>query len=298
MEKRVFIIEHHDDKNKRFDGFNPDTKQILDDINNQKNIKGEVVFFVENKKDILQKYIQKFSSLAISRIELKALKNANEYFSFLTHLEKNGVKVLPSVETLQTLGYKDIFEKLKNTDIGDKTCVYYDSFEEFIKGFPPVLRKEKVRILKSTYDDEYLVVFQDNQTVNCENLTTKQKHSFLALYDFLKFFEQKFCDDFKGGFSSCKYIKSDKILKVLLIKDRVVGIKNQGEYENPAQEKWREDVEFVLDSLDFIEPYCKNFALIWSMNFIYDNHKYILCDIECANVSIDPNLSNIVAKII
>lgn len=328
MKKKAFIIEYHGGSDKGFDGFRPDTKPILDAIEEVLNIKTEVVFYVPSKKEELKKYLQNSASYVISRINPGNLKEVDGYFCFLKELGDFGIEVFTHPDVMINLDFKDILAKLKDTPLGEQSTHFYHTFEDFTQDFPPVLREETVRVLKTNYgstgEGVYLVHFNEDQTVDCIEAVNNKKIAFSSIYDFLKFFEDKFEDNdknlvyFKGktGFVSCKYLSriNEGEIRILLVKDRVVAVVNKVpkegefsatlfsgakyEYEKPTLEKWRKIVEFTLDGLDFIEPYCKgkSFPLLWTMDYIldYDDKMkdiYVLSEINCSCVGITTDLA-------
>lgn len=328
MEKKVFIIECHEGSDKGFDGFRPDTKALLEAISEELNIKNEVVFYNSDKKDKLKDYLKKNALYILSRINPGNLKEVDEYFQFLKELADSGIEVFTHPDVMINLDFKDILAKLKHTSLGEKSTHFYHDFEEFTQSFPPILREENIRVLKTNYgstgEGVYLVSFNEkDQTVDCVEAVDNTKTTFSSIYDFLKFFEKLFEEDnendvyFKGksGFVSCKYLSriNEGELRVLLVKDKAIAIVHKvpqkGEfsatlfsgakyqYENPAQEKWRNLVEFTLDGLDDIEPYCegKSFPLLWTMDFILDFDEkgkdiYVLSEINCSCVGITTDL--------
>lgn len=328
MNKRVFIIECHEGSDKGFDGFRPDTKPLLEAISEELSIQNEVVFYSSDKKDNLKEYLKQNAIYILSRINPGNLKEVDEYFQFLKEIADEGIGVFTHPDVMINLDFKDILAKLKDTPLGEKTTQFYHTFEEFAQSFPPILRSEKIRVLKTNYgstgEGVYLVSFNEqDQTVKCVEAVDNTKVTFSSIYDFLKFFETKFEKDnkhevyFKGksGFVSCKYLFriSEGELRVLLVKDKAIAIVHKVpqkgefsatlfsgakyEYENPAQEKWRELVEFTLDGLDYLEPFCKgkSFPLLWTMDYILDIDEkgkdiYVLSEINCSCVGITTDL--------
>lgn len=58
MRTKVFIIEYAVGSDKGFDGFRPDTKPILKEIQNNTSYDTEVVFYIPNKKHKLFDYLK------------------------------------------------------------------------------------------------------------------------------------------------------------------------------------------------------------------------------------------------
>lgn len=327
MDKRVFIIEYHEGSDKGFDGFRADTKPILQAISDEIGCKNEVVFYNPAKKEQLFEYLKQHAFAIISRINPGNLKEVDEYFQFLKSLSDEKIEIYTHPDVMINLDFKDILAKLKGTPLGEKSTYFYQDFDELSKEFPTVLKKERSRVLKTNYgstgEGVYLVHLQDDGSVVCTEAVNNTKTNFKSTYDFLKFFETLFEKDdenalyFKGkkGYVSCKYLPriSEGEIRVLLVKDRAIAVVHkkpqEGEfsatlfsgakylYEEPTLPKWRDIVEFTLDGLDFIEPYCKgaDFPLLWTMDYILDSNEkgedvYVLSEINCSCVGITTDL--------
>lgn len=323
MGKKVFIIEFQGSKRQGEDGHLPDTKHILKAFEEVLDIEGETLFYEKDKEDEIEKYLKDNASCVISRIDVFSLKDLDGYFAFLRRLYEYGIEVHTHPDTMLNLDFKDVLVRLKDTPLGEKSAYFYKDFEDFTQKFPPILRDEKVRVLKKNYglsgEDIYLVKFDNDQTVKCKEAKGNKEINFASIYEFLKFFEPKFKDNCenkiyaneKAGFVDCKYLPriEEGEIRVFLVRDRAVGVVRKipensqfsatitsgatYHFEAPTLEKWRDIVEFTLDGLDYIEGLCKNeeFPLLWTMDYILDsdtkgNDKYILSEINCSCVDI------------
>lgn len=337
MEKKIFIIEYRGDEDRGFDGFKRDTKPILNAINEITDYECEIVFYIPERKEELEEYLKKNAYCVISRIKIALLKHGvDKYFQFLKRLSESGVKVHTDPDVMINLEFKDILAKLKDTPFGEQSSYFYRDFAEFSKRFPTVLRKEKARVLKTNYGSigkgVYLVHYIDGE-VECTEALHNQKRVFPSVYDFLKYFEDRFEKEeedavyFKGkkGFVSCKYLPriSEGEIRVLLVKDRAVAVVHKVpqkgefsasllsgakyEYESPTLPKWRNLIEFTLDGLDYLEEYCEEtkFPLLWTMDYILDTDEkgediYVLSEINCSYVDIsnEPRYAKDMAEIL
>ncbi len=320
LEKKVFIIEYQKEK--------LDSGAILESLSSAFDLKGEVIFYEDEKADELKKYLKKYASCILSRITASDLMDLQMYFDFLRDLAKEeDIQVYPHPDTLISLDFKDILIPLKITPLGEKSTHFYNNFSHFTQSFPLILRRERVRVLKKNYGikgkDTYLIKLNQDQTVECIDGLDNKQIIFSSIYEFLKFFEPKFKSTCKNeiyakdklGFISCKYLPrvSEGEMSVLLVKDRVVGLvkkipKKDGfsttvisgarfEFESALAEKYRRLVEFTLDGLDYLEPFCKDkeFPLLWSMDYILDTDYrgksiYVLSEINCSCIDISNHL--------
>ena len=140
MRNTVFVIEYAKGTDKGFDGFRPDTKPILDAIEEVTNYKTEIVFYRPNRKYELLEYLKEKAISVISRINPGNLKEVDEYFQFLKALGNAGVDVHTHPDVMINLDFKDILAKLKGTALGDdETYFYHTSLFLFtlicLKGF-------------------------------------------------------------------------------------------------------------------------------------------------------------------
>ena len=111
MNKRVFIIEYAKGSDKGFDGFRPDSKPILNAIEEVAGLKTEIVFYRPNKKYELLDYLKENAHAVISRINPGNLKGVDEYFQFLKALGNTGVEIHTHPDVMINLDFKDILAK-------------------------------------------------------------------------------------------------------------------------------------------------------------------------------------------
>ncbi|AQW86041.1 putative protein (ATP-grasp domain) [Campylobacter pinnipediorum subsp. caledonicus] len=325
--KKVFVIEYSKGTDKGFDGFRPDTKPILNAIKEFTKLDTEIVFYVPDKKDKLFEYLKENALHIISRINPGNLKEVDEYFQFLKKLSDKGVVVHTHPDVMKNLDLKDILEKLKLTAMGEESTKFYQNYKEFKAELPEILKREKIRVLKTNYgstgEGVYLVKLNDDESVTCTEAVNNKKENFKSLDDFITNFKNNFEEEdpnavyFKGkkGFVSCKYLKriSEGEIRVLLVKEKPVSIVHkkpkEGEfsatlfsgakyqYDKPDDPKWSDVLALSQQGIKDIKPYLEGFdyPLLWTLDYILDydkdgNDVYVLSEINCSCVGITTEL--------
>ncbi len=327
MQKKIFVIEYSDGTDKGFDGFRPDTKPILNAITELTSIPTEVVFYVPTKKEKLFEYLKQNALHIISRINPGNLKEVDEYFQFLAKLSDEGVGIHTHPSVMQNLDFKDILAKLKSTVLGEKSTKFYQNYEDFKSDFPEVVKREKIRVLKTNYgstgEGVYLVAINEDGSVTCTEAVNNEKDHFNSLDEFMNDFKNKFEDEdegavyFKGkkGFVSCRYLKriSEGEIRVLLVKENAVSIVHkkpkEGEfsatlfsgakyqYDKPDDPKWAGVMKLSNQGIKDLKPYLNGheYPLLWTLDYILDydengNDIYVLSEVNCSCVGITTEL--------
>jgi len=327
MKKRVFVIEYAKGSDKGFDGFRGDTKPILNAIEEETGLKGEIVFYRPNKKYELLDYLKENAHSVISRINPGNLKEVDEYFQFLKALGNSGVEIHTHPDVMINLDFKDILAKLKGTPLGDDETYFYHTFTDFATKFPEVLKQRGIRVLKTNYgstgEGVYLVTLKEDGGIVSTEAVNNEKYYYDDIDEFLHKFEPNFeADDenaayFQGktGFVGCRYLEriSEGEIRVLLVNDKAISVVHkkpqEGEfsatlfsgakykYESPKDEKWKDVIKLTTDGLKDIKPYLngKNYPLLWTMDYILDYNedgtdKYVLSEINCSCVGITSEL--------
>jgi hypothetical protein len=327
MKNRVFIIEYQKGNDKGFDGFRPDTKPILDAIEELTEYKTEIVFYKPNRKYELLEYLKKRAVSVISRINPGNLKEVDEYFQFLKALSSYGIEVHTHPDVMINLDFKDILSKLKNTRLGDDETYFYHTYADFVRKFPKDLKKHGIRVLKTNYgstgEGVYLVSKKDDGSIFSVEAVNNEKYYYDNITEFLEKFEVKFEEEsenaayFKGktGFVGCRYLEriSEGEIRVLLVNDKAISVVHkkpqEGEfsatlfsgaeykYDSPEEPKWKEVVDLTIKGLKDIKPFLngQNYPLLWIMDYIMDfdekgKDKYILSEINCSCVGITTEL--------
>lgn len=327
MKKKVFIIEYAKGSDKGFDGFRPDSKPILNAIEDIAGYKTEIVFYRPNKKYELLEYLKENALSVISRINPGNLKGVDEYFQFLKALGNSGVEIHTHPDVMINLDFKDILAKLKETKIGDKETFFYHTYTEFVRKFPKDLDKYGIRVLKTNYgstgEGVYLVSKKDDGSIFTVEAVNNEKFYYDNIQEFLEKFEVKFDQDdenaafFHGkvGFVGCRYLERIKEgeIRVLLVNDKAVSVVHKkpqaGEfsatlfsgakykYESPDEPKWKDVIKLTKNGLKDLKPFLRgqNYPLLWTMDYILDyekdgSDKYVLSEINCSCVGITTEL--------
>ena len=327
MKKKVFIIEYAKGSDKGFDGFRPDSKPILNAIEEVAGFKTEIVFYRPNKKYDLLDYLKENAHAVISRINPGNLKGVDEYFQFLKALSNSGVQIHTHPDVMINLDFKDILAKLKGTKLGDDETYFYHTYTDFVRKFPKDLSKHDIRVLKTNYgstgEGVYLVSRKDDGSIFTVEAVNNEKFYYDNIQEFLEKFEVKFDQDdenaayFQGkaGFVGCRYLEriAEGEIRVLLVNDKAVSVVHkkpqEGEfsatlfsgakykYESPDEPKWKDVVKLTKDGLKELKPYLKgqSYPLLWTMDYILDynkdgSDKYVLSEINCSCVGITTEL--------
>ncbi len=327
MKNKVFIIEYQKGNDKGFDGFRPDTKPILQAIEEVTDYKTEIVFYRPNRKYDLLEYLKQNAVAVISRINPGNLKEVDEYFQFLKALGNSGIQIHTHPDVMINLDFKDILAKLKGTRLGDDETCFYHTYTDFVTKFPADLDKYGIRVLKTNYgstgEGVYLVSKKDDGSIFSVEAVNNEKYYYDDIHEFLHKFEVKFEEEsenaayFKGktGFVGCRYLEriSEGEIRVLLVNDKAVSVVHkkpqEGEfsatlfsgakykYESPDEPKWKEVVELTKKGLKDIKPFLngQNYPLLWTMDYILDcngdgSDKYVLSEINCSCVGITTEL--------
>jgi len=324
----IFIIEYAKGSDKGFDGFRPDTKPILDAIEEVSTYKTEIVFYRPNRKYELLDYLKEKAISVISRINPGNLKEADEYFQFLKALGNSGIDIHTHPDVMINLDFKDILAKLKGTSLGDDETYFYHTFTEFARKFPADLDKHGIRVLKTNYgstgEGVYLVSKKDDGSIFSVEAVNNKKYYYDDINEFLHNFESKFEETTseyaayfhgKTGFVGCRYLEriSEGEIRVLLVNNKPISVVHkkpqEGEfsatlfsgakykYESPSDPKWKDVINLTINGLKDIKPYLngKNYPLLWTMDYIMDynkdgSDKYILSEINCSCVGITSEL--------
>ena len=327
MAKKIFIIEYQKGTDKGFDGFRPDTKAILNAIEDVTNYKTEIVFYRPNRKYELLEYLKEQAYTVISRINPGNLKEVDEYFQFLKALSNSGVEIHTHPDVMINLDFKDILAKLKGTKLGDDDTHFYHTFTDFVTRFPADLDKYGIRVLKTNYgstgEGVYLVTKKEDGAIVSTEAVNNEKYYYDNINEFLHKFETNFEEEsenaayFSGktGFVGCRYLEriSEGEIRVLLVNNKAVSVVHKkpqdGEfsatlfsgakyqYESPEDPKWKDVVKLSLDGLKDIKPFLQgqNYPLLWTMDYILDynedkSDKYVLSEINCSCVGITTEL--------
>ncbi len=327
MKKRIFIIEYQKGSDKGFDGFRPDSKPILNAIEELTNYKTEIVFYKPNRKYDLLEYLKQNAKAVISRINPGNLKEVDEYFQFLKALGNSGIEIHTHPDVMINLDFKDILAKLKGTRLGDDETYFYHTFTDFARKFPKDLKKHGIRVLKTNYgstgEGVYLVSKKDDGSIFSVEAVNNEKYYYENIDEFLQKFEVKFEDEsenaayFKGktGFVGCRYLEriSEGEIRVLLVNDKAISVVHkkpqEGEfsatlfsgakykYESPDDPKWKDVVKLTMKGLKDLQPFLngQNYPLLWTMDYIMDynedgSDKYVLSEINCSCVGITTEL--------
>ena len=324
----IFIIEYAKGNDKGFDGFRPDTKPILEAIEEVSTYKTEIVFYRPNRKYELLDYLKEKAISVISRINPGNLKGADEYFQFLKALGNSGIDIHTHPDVMINLDFKDILAKLKGTSLGDDETYFYHTFTEFARKFPSDLDKHGIRVLKTNYgstgEGVYLVSKKDDNSIFSVEAVNNKKYYYDDINEFLHNFESKFEETTseyaayfhgKTGFVGCRYLEriSEGEIRVLLVNNKPISVVHkkpqEGEfsatlfsgakykYESPSEAKWKDVIDLTINGLKDIKPYLngKNYPLLWTMDYIMDynkdgSDKYILSEINCSCVGITSEL--------
>jgi len=327
MDKRVFIIEYAKGTDKGFDGFRPDSKPILNAIEDAAGFKTEIVFYRPNKKYELLDYLKENAYAVISRINPGNLKEVDEYFQFLKALSNSGVEIHTHPDVMINLDFKDILAKLKGTLLGDDETYFYHTYTDFVRKFPADLKKHNIRVLKTNYgstgEGVYLVSKKDDGSIFTVEAVNNEKFYYDNIEEFLLKFEIHFDEDdenaayFQGkaGFVGCRYLEriSEGEIRVLLVNNKAVSVVHkkpqEGEfsatlfsgakykYESPEDPKWKDVIKLTKNGLKDLKPYLagQNYPLLWTMDYILDynedgSDKYVLSEINCSCVGITTEL--------
>jgi glutathione synthase/RimK-type ligase-like ATP-grasp enzyme len=327
MKNRVFIIEYAKGTDKGFDGFRPDTKPILNAIEEIAGFEKEIVFYNPDRNSDLLEYLKQNAHSVISRINPGNLKEVDEYFQFLKALSDAGVDTYTHPDVMINLDFKDILAKLKGTPLGDDDTYFYHEYSDFVSKFPTDLDKYGIRVLKinygSTGEGVYLVSKKEDGSIFAVEAVNNEKFAYADMDDFLKKFEVHFeADDEnsvyfngKSGFVGCRYLEriSEGEIRVLLVTDKAVSVVHkkpqegefsatlfsgaQYKYESPDDPKWKDVIKLTRDGLEDIKQYLggQNYPLLWTMDYILDynedgSDKYVLSEINCSCVGITTQL--------
>jgi len=327
MKKKVFIIEYAKGSDKGFDGFRPDSKPILDAIEETAGFRTEIVFYRPNKKYDLLEYLKENAYSVISRINPGNLKGVDEYFQFLKALSNSGVEVHTHPDVMINLDFKDILAKLKDTKLGDDETYFYHTYTDFVRKFPQDLDKHGIRVLKTNYgstgEGVYLVSKKEDGSIFTVEAVNNEKFYYDNIQEFLEKFEVKFdADDeysayFQGksGFVGCRYLEriAEGEIRVILVNDKAVSVVHkkpqdgefsatlfsgaQYKYESPDEPKWKDVIKLTKDGLKDIKKFLsgQNYPLLWTMDYILDykkdgSDKYVLSEINCSCVGIATEL--------
>lgn len=327
MKNKVFIIEYQKGSDKGFDGFRPDTKPILEEIENITSFKTDIVFYRPNRKYDLLEYLKQNAHAVISRINPGNLKEVDEYFQFLKALGNSGVIVHTHPDVMINLDFKDILAKLKGTKLGDDETYFYHTYTDFVTRFPSDLNVHGIRVLKTNYgstgEGVYLVSKKEDGSIFSVEAVNNEKYYYDDINEFLHKFEAKFEEEsenaayFKGktGFVGCRYLERivEGEIRVLLVNNKAISVVHkkpqEGEfsatlfsgakyiYESPEDPKWKEIVDLTKKGLKDIKQFLngKNYPLLWTMDYILDydekgNDKYVLSEINCSCVGITTEL--------
>ena len=328
MKDRVFIIEYAKGSDKGFDGFRPDTKPILNEIQEVTGMQTEIVFYRPNKKYDLLEYLRENAHSVISRINPGNLKEVDEYFQFLKALGNSGVEVHTHPDVMINLDFKDILAKLKGTALGDDDTYFYHTYTDFVSKFPTDLDKFGIRVLKTNYgstgEGVYLVSKKDDGSIFTVEAVNNEKFYYDDIDEFLHKFKVNFDDvddenaayfQGKAGFVGCRYLEriSEGEIRVLLVNDKAISVVHkkpqEGEfsatlfsgakykYESPEDPKWAEVMKLTTSGLKDLKPYLsgQNYPLLWTMDYILDfnkdgSDKYVLSEINCSCVGITSEL--------
>jgi len=327
MKNTIFIIEYQKGSDKGFDGFRPDTKPILDAIEEITDYKTEIVFYRPNRKYDLLEYLKQKAVAVISRINPGNLKEVDEYFQFLKALGNSGVEIHTHPDVMINLDFKDILAKLKGTKLGDDETYFYHTYTDFVRKFPADLDVHGIRVLKTNYgstgEGVYLVSKKDDGSIFSVEAVNNDKYYYDNINEFLEKFEVKFEEEsenaayFKGktGFVGCRYLEriAEGEIRVLLVNDKAISVVHkkpqEGEfsatlfsgakykYESPEDPKWKDVVDLTKKGLKDIKTFLngQNYPLLWTMDYILDYNedgtdKYVLSEINCSCVGITTEL--------
>ncbi len=142
----VVIFEARGGNDKGPYGYRKDSMPIIQSLR-KKDWSGEIIFYTDENRGEIYRYVLENAAAYISRINPGNLKDETGYFQMLRELVANGVEGLPHPDAMIAYGAKNALTKLIDTDLVlEDTYAYYD-FETFKSSFRQSLQTG-VRVLK------------------------------------------------------------------------------------------------------------------------------------------------------
>ncbi|NPA73489.1 MAG: Cj0069 family protein [Epsilonproteobacteria bacterium] len=305
MKKHVVVLEAEGGKDKWIDGHRRDTMPIVNALK-AKGFDSEVIYFRDEWKDEVFKYISQKSDAVIVRINPGNLPNGEAVlFDTLRRLYDNGVLVMTHPDTMMRFGAKDALAKLAGTPLVPKdTYAYYD-YDEFAKTFPKSLSKG-TRVLKqnrgSTGNGIWRVEVVDERVKNRSNdalpLDTKIKCTealdnhveYHTLGEFMEFCKQ-YVEGDNGMIVDMRFMPRivEGEIRILMVADKPIFVV----HKKPAQKEdafsatiasgakytyydpseYKELVDMFVGSIPMISEKLgkiKDAPIIWTGDFMLD----------------------------
>jgi glutathione synthase/RimK-type ligase-like ATP-grasp enzyme len=328
VKKNIVILEAKSEYHYGKDKSRKDTTPIIEALSKD-GFSVEVIFYKNSKKDEIKEYLKNSGIDALLvRVTAGTIPKVDEFFGFLDSVAKMGIKVYTDHKHMLKIDYKDILIKLKDKPYCTSDIKEYHTIEEFRKEFLKSIMSSRIRVLKRNYgsfgEDVWLVKIQDDGSVIADEAIDNKKIVYKDLIDFMRDFEKRF--DYKQ--KKQKYIKNRATFidmrylsqiqkgeyRVLLVKDEIKHIIHKKPIEDsfstsylsgaiyetkkPQKEKWDDLKKSVADVIKDIKKEIKELPVLWSIDFIKENKKHILVEINSSCVEIDtvPEIAEDIAK--
>lgn len=328
MKKHVVILEARGGSDKGSYGCRKDSQAIADSLR-KRDWSSEIIFYTDEERGEIYRYIIEKAGAYISRVNPGNLKDETGYFQMLRELVKQGVQGLPHPDAMVNYGAKNAVEKLKGSDMVPDDVFTYYNFDEFKESFSKTLTNG-VRVIKqnrgstgegiwrvevleagSESTPEYL---STDTTVKCTE--AKDNHvEVLTLGEFIDFCVQ-YLEGPNGMLLDMPFLERivEGEIRLFMLRRTPVNIVHKvpaaskdafsatlfsgAKYTYDSPEKWPELIELVNKNLDFIIERLGNYEipLIWTADFILDTDKetkkdkYILGEINASCVGFSTHL--------
>ena len=328
MKKYIVVFEAEGGSDKGFDGHRKDTMPIVNALK-AKGWGAEVVYFRDEWKDDLVKYVSEKADGYISRVNPGNLPNGEKiYFEALRELSEKGLVGMSHPDAMLNYGAKDALVKLATTPlVTDDTYAYY-TIENFKDTFPKSISYGE-RVLKqnrgSTGEGIWRVQIADDINYKAGDslpLDTKLKCTeavdnhveYFTLADFMTFCEQYIVGE-NGMLVDMRFMPRivEGEIRVLMVGETPIfavhkkpaeGTDNfsatlfsGAKYTYDAPEKWQTLIDMFIGSLPVITEKLGGYdiPLIWTGDFMLDTNEdgsdaYVLGEINCSCVGFTSHL--------
>jgi glutathione synthase/RimK-type ligase-like ATP-grasp enzyme len=330
VKKSIVILESFNEYYIDTDSIDTGTGAIVQALIKE-DFEVEVVFYKNKDRDKIRKKLIKDKATALLvRVPTGKIKKVDNFFIFLDEIEKSGIRVYTDHKSMLSIDFKDILLKLKEKSYTTDDIKAYKSHKEFRKEFLKSIMHSRIRVLKRNYGskgkDVWLIRLQDNGSIVADEAMDNKRVIYRDIPSFFKDFESKFgyrdkneiyLKD-KPEFIDMRYLSQieDGEYRVLLVRDKIEHIIHKKpqkdsfsatllsgaiyETKDRKEEKWETLKEIVTDVVKDISEHLDTLPILWSIDFIKDNKKYLLSEINSSCVEIDtvPQIADDMTKAI
>lgn len=314
----ILEVKEGDEKLRDAQGYRKDSMPIVESLKSL-DLDANIDFYSNDTVDLLYSKLRNYSAV-ISRVNPGNIVGGEiEYFNFLRRLEKAGVKLFSSPDTMLTYGAKDAVAKLAGSPIVPKDVFCYYTLAELKKNFPNTL-KTGTRVLKQNRGSQGSGIWKvevkagfkgdinDKTPIVCTEAEDNHTVEF-KLSEFMNFCE-KYVEGENGMLVDMPFLPriAEGEIRILLVGEKPIFVVHKkpveggfsatlgsgAKYTYQSPTEWPSLIEVFIGAIPMIKQLLggpeAEAPIIWTSDFILGpktdkgNDTYVLGEINCSCV--------------